>query len=238
MRKEHRFEKMRPRDLARVLEQAPVAFVPLGTLEFHGWHLPFGFDALKALDLCERVAAKTGGAVLPPAYTGFGGGHRDFEGSILQEEAWTAGMLGRTCDRLIGMGFRVLVLLTGHYPEEQVAAVQRAAREAMERHPGAVVLGLAEPQAYPGEFRGDHAAKWETSIAMHLMPEKVDLRGMESHDDPLYGIGGEDPRETASAALGRETVDTIVDVLAAQVREALTGRAPKPPWYYHNRENP
>ncbi len=234
MKRTIHYEKMRPRELARVLEECPAAYVPLGTLEFHGWHLPLGFDALKAQALCERAVAKTGGAVLPPYYTGFGGGYGEHEGSIiLQEQAFAAQLRG-ICGRLAGMGFRVIVLLTGHYPEEQVAAAKTVAREVEAAWPKVSVLALAEPEAYPGDFRGDHAAKWETSLAMHLMPELVELKDMERHAESLHGVCGADPRAEASAHLGRETTDGILEVLVAQVGEALRGNRPKPPWYYHN----
>jgi creatinine amidohydrolase len=228
------YEQMRPRDLERVLELCPVAYAPLGTLEFHGWHLPLGFDALKAQAICERAAVKTGGVVLPPYYTGFGGGHGEYAGSIIFDEQAFSAQLRRLCGRLAEMGFRVIVLLTGHYPQEQVAAVKTVAREVEAAHPTVSVLGLAEPEAYPGEFRGDHAAKWETSLGMHLLPGLVDLKGMERHEDPLCGVCGADPRTEASAQLGRETADGILEVLVAQVGEALRGNRPRPPWYYHN----
>jgi creatinine amidohydrolase len=183
--------------------------------------LPLGFDALKASALCVRIARKTGGVVLPASYHGFAGGHRDYAGSILFEEDAFVAHLRTTLVRLADMGFKVIVVLTGHYPVEQVDAVKRIAEGISRFRPGVQVIGLAEYEAFPGEMRADHAAKWETSIAMHLMPELVRLKAMERHDDPLYGIYGEDPRIGASAELGRETVDMIVDTVAGRVRDAL-----------------
>ena len=60
-----RMELMTPDELERVLAEAPVAFVPVGTFEHHGWHLPVCFDGIKAHALCERVAERTGGTGLP-----------------------------------------------------------------------------------------------------------------------------------------------------------------------------
>ncbi|HOZ50108.1 MAG TPA: creatininase family protein [Candidatus Hydrogenedentes bacterium] len=216
-----RFEQMSPGDLDEVLTEVPVAYVPLGTLEFHGWHMPLGFDALKAHAICWRAAVETGGVVLPPNFQGFGGGHREFPGSIMIDEAPFRQNLRITLERLLAMGFRVIVLLTGHYPDEQVRAVKALADEVMEARPDVVVIALPEYEAYPNEIRADHAAQWETSIALYLMPELVDLARLDAHSDPLYGIGGEDPRTAASAELGQETVDTIVRVLARVVHGAL-----------------
>jgi len=214
-----RFELALPRDLETALAEAPVAYVPLGTLEFHGWHLPLGFDALKAPALCLRACERTGGMVLPPSYFGFAGGHRDYPGSIISEEAHVAGNLRITLDRLHAMGFRVAVVLTGHYPHEQVDLVHAAAREAEAAHPGFRVVGLAEPEAFK-DWRGDHAAKWETAVAMSLMPDRVRFDAMAGREDPLHGICGEDPREHATPCLGDDTVAGIVDRLVARVAEA------------------
>ena len=41
-----RYEFSRPDDLEAALAAAPVAYVPLGTYEHHGWLLPVGFDGI------------------------------------------------------------------------------------------------------------------------------------------------------------------------------------------------
>ena len=65
---------MSPDELETVLAEAPLAFVPLGTYEHHGFHLPVCFDGIKAHALCERVAQRTGGTVLPTFFYGTGAG--------------------------------------------------------------------------------------------------------------------------------------------------------------------
>jgi len=134
------------------------------------------------------------------------------------------GNLRITCNRLVEMGFKVLVLLTGHYPEEQMRAVAQVARKVVDQHPGITAIGLAEPQAYPNEFRGDHAAKWETSIALYLMPELVHMEYFEGKPEPLHGIYGEDPRANASVESGRETVEGITETVVNRVLQALQGK--------------
>lgn len=49
-------KEMGPEEFDAARRRLPVAFVPLGTLEFHGYHLPAGFDAIKAWTLCIRIA--------------------------------------------------------------------------------------------------------------------------------------------------------------------------------------
>src|SRR5438093_392223 len=129
-------EQLRPDDLEAILAQSPVAFVPLGTYEHHGWHLPVGFDGVKAAALCRRVAERTGGVVLPTFWYGIGGGHVGYKWTMIQTEEQVRPLLAATLDHLARFGFRVVVLLTGHYAGEQVRMVHALAREAQERHPG------------------------------------------------------------------------------------------------------
>ncbi|HIG47868.1 MAG TPA: hypothetical protein EYQ20_16075, partial [candidate division Zixibacteria bacterium] len=54
------YHELRPDELAALRDENPVAFWPLGLLEHHGWHLPVGFDGIKAERLCIRIAERTG----------------------------------------------------------------------------------------------------------------------------------------------------------------------------------
>ena len=242
-----RMEEMSPDELERVLDAAPIAFVPVGTFEHHGYHLPVCFDGIKAHALCERVAERTGGTVLPTFFYGTGGGHIGYKWTLMLPEAHIAPLIEATLDHLARQGFKVVVLLTGHYPQEQVNMVHRLAAEAQKRHPRARFIGLTEPEittAEPGDpYGGDHAAKYETSIALALNPgwvrlgqltagrdpNRVTLRDTprnqaSTHDPthPLYAIHGQDPREKASKELGEKLVGEIVSRLAGRVSTALT----------------
>ena len=48
----------------------PVAYLPLGTLEWHGPHMPLGADGIQSKELFVRVAEKVGGVVLPMLFMG------------------------------------------------------------------------------------------------------------------------------------------------------------------------
>jgi creatinine amidohydrolase len=239
-------EFMHPDDLEEVLAEAPVAYVPLGTFEHHGWHLPICFDGIKAHALCERIARRTGGAVLPTFFYGTGGGHIGYKWTLILDEQKIRPLLEATLDHLAHQGFKVVVVLTGHYPHEQVDMVHQLASEAGRRHPGVTFIGLAEREVttpQPGDRgSGDHAAKYETSIGMDINPAWVRMdaltegrdpasvtlpmtpkRDAPTHDPrhPLYAIYGQDPRTNASPELGGKITAEIVDRLAAKVEEAL-----------------
>jgi creatinine amidohydrolase len=90
------YEELRPDELAAIVAERPVAYWPLGLLEHHGWHLPVGFDGIKARRICERIADRTGGVILPTMWWGGGGGHGDFLWTFYQDEEAAGRILAST----------------------------------------------------------------------------------------------------------------------------------------------
>ncbi|WP_276353749.1 creatininase family protein [Cohnella caldifontis] len=67
---ELRFHCMRPDQIKARRKAFPAAYVPLGTLEWHGFHAPMGADGLQAEELALRCAKRGGGIVFPTVYYG------------------------------------------------------------------------------------------------------------------------------------------------------------------------
>ena len=235
------YEELRPDELAEFVAGAPVAFWPLGLLEHHGWHLPVGFDGIKAERMCIRVAERTGGVLLPTMWWGGGGGHGDFLWTFYQDEMAYEAILVNTVQKLVTFGFRVVVLLAGHYPWQK--ALQKHLPFLEEACPDVLFLWGTEVTIGGDEVRlkGDHAAREETSFGLSLLPEFVDIaalrpgRGAESWpqgeappdaerhpgvcfdpDNPLFSQMGEDAR-TASADHGDAGASRLVDCLAGRI---------------------
>ena len=61
-RREVRFEEMFPWEIAAAMAEAPLCYLPLGTLEWHGEHAAVGLDALKAHAVRVRAAQRSGGS--------------------------------------------------------------------------------------------------------------------------------------------------------------------------------
>ena len=55
-RREVRFEEMFPWEIAAAMAEAPLCYLPLGTLERHGEHAAVGLDAPKAHAVCVSEA--------------------------------------------------------------------------------------------------------------------------------------------------------------------------------------
>jgi len=216
-----RYEEMFPDQFMDELAKKPIAFVPLGLIEWHGQHLVYGFDAIKAHEICLKVAEQTGGIVLPPTYWGVSG--LDMVGTV-QIELNTARELFISIFRqLLKQGFKVILALTGHYSREQLFVVEEAAEYCMKMYnvKGEKVRISALPDYELVKdlgYTGDHGAKWETSIMMYLRPELVDIKRL----DKLVGVIGDDPRTTASYRTGEMIVEQIVKRTSELVQTMFT----------------
>ena len=64
------YQELRPREFAERIAKTPIAYLPLGTLEWHGLHLPLGSDGLQSQGLFCEMARRVGGIVLPMLFLG------------------------------------------------------------------------------------------------------------------------------------------------------------------------
>ncbi len=202
-------EEMFPWEIARAIHEAPVCYVPLGVLEWHGEHNAVGLDGIKAHTICVEAARQTGGVVAPTLYwatdyredlpdgTYLTGGVEYGEryhvpGTMfwLRQETFRALLLDMY-EAMRRRGFRVIVVLTGHWSRrEHLPALEATGREFLARHPHMrwellTDQGLAEGLAYPWE----HAAGGETSLLMAIRPDLVDVEKTLETDRslrPLY----------------------------------------------------
>jgi creatinine amidohydrolase len=212
---ETRFEYMRPGELEEAVRARPLAWMPVGTLEWHGRHLPAGLDALKAHALCLRMAERAGGVVLPPNYFSTGG--MLFPWTFKYSPALTANAVFSTLRQLHQYGFKVVIIITGHYPPHQVLLLMAVAESFMATHDAAVVALPEFSMAPKSGYNGDHAAKWETSVMMELCPELVDKKEMSRLSGKRgiglfqQGIQGSNPADTASREIGASAVAEMVE---------------------------
>jgi len=154
--------------------------LPLGSLESHGPHLPFGTDSLTAyllaLEIARRVP-KT--AVLPPLPYGMSESYRDFSFTVsLRPETETA-ILGDILESVHREGIRKVCIINGH--DGNIPSIEIAARTVKAAHPEMKIvsldawwntLGLLLPPGFFEVWNGlGHGGEGELSIALALFPE-------------------------------------------------------------------
>lgn len=232
-----RYEEMLPDELEMWLKEYPVAYIPFGSLEWHGRHLPYGNDALKAHGILVRTAQKYGGVVVPPTYWGHMGhwhiGNHPGLTSSLTDQLFIEIFKG-----LVLVGFRVIIGVTGHDVKPQVDSIQKAVDSIsaylispLGRTTGfAMMEGSLNPD--DPDVGMDHAAKWETSILMALRPDLVDMKRIEKLDRNEIetgrgmnikgcGMSGKDPRIHASKEVGEKAIEKIADKIGQKGQELL-----------------
>lgn len=217
---------LRPAQTEAALRRFPVMYVPIGLIEWHGRHLPMGTDAMKAHGVLVRCAAAFGGLVYPPVYYPYAHYWEDGWNLHPQEEAWKIAMFTSLFTRIKAMGVRVIIGVSGHNVPQQITMMNRAL-EPVTADGTVRGVGLWEMSLSEGpESSTDHAAKWETSAMMHLYPDLVNMA--ELGDGPLApdmkppdGIGGLDPREHASAAVGARSAGLASEAIGRKARELL-----------------
>jgi creatinine amidohydrolase len=231
---ERRYERLRPAELRALCEEAPLAYVPLGPLEYHGEHLPTGVDLFEAHGLCLRAAAQSGGVVLPSMY--FASGALDLPFTLSFTPKLVHSCIRATISQLVARGFRAIVVLTGHGPLDLNHMLKRACAEAEAEHRGLAAYGLCWIELNAARLTApetgdpstvDHAARIETSWMLELEPDLVRLDALE--DDPeasQLGIYGRNPRFTASVELGRSQLEQGATLLAERARGLLAGVRP------------
>ena len=212
---------LRPGQLEAAARRFPVVYIPFGLIEWHGRHLPLGNDALKAHAILVKCAEQSGGVVYPPIWF-----HAGFD------QAHLVPVLTDLFQRLKRTGFRVILGVSGHNVQEQIQMVDRALEPVVAD--GTVAgMGLWEiTLSQCDDSSTDHAAKWETSNMMFFYPDRVDLAELGTGPlgldmKPPAGIGGLDPREHASAAVGQRNVELAAAAIGRKARELLESLPPE-----------
>lgn len=248
-----RYHRLRPDEIRARREACPVVYIPIGTLEWHGRHLPVGADALQAEGLAIRCAQTGGGLAFPPLYYGesrveslmdSGADDRDRIAEVMgldaanfapQRHPFTATEQVLAYQRLLlhvlaeaeSLGFEIGVLVAGHYPlidHARAACHLFNQRRHSKRH-GLMAWAALDYLLIRDRYPdgGDHAGRWETAHLMALHPETVDLAALPPLGEPLIGVIGKDPRE-ATPAFGEETLDASAEAIVKEVRHRLAHR--------------
>lgn len=230
------YNTLLPAEFVRRLSETPILYVPLGSIEWHSYHMPFGVDTDKAEAILIRVAQRFGGVVAPPIPFGAmhgvwrTGTHPGLSDGV--RDAFYAEVLHGFAE----IGFKVFACISGHWTSRQTGSMNRALKKVCSGGGRAGFClfdgsdlhdGFAEEE----QLLMDHAGALETSIFMHLFPDRVrldrlvdvdrdDLPGEECHLTKS-GIQGRDPLTDSDPELGRKHVERVVHLIGCRATELL-----------------
>lgn len=246
---EVRYERLRPAQIVARREACPVAYLPIGTIEWHGEHNPVGLDTMKEHALLMHCAREDGGLVFPPLYYGeqreqalmeanaadraliaekMGLPASNFDvgrmyHSVAEQNTNYHHLLLHIMHEIKSLGFRVLVIGAGHYPLLDHARAAAAIFQQTQKRPVMITWAMSGYELVRGQFDpcGDHAGKWETSLLMYLDPGMQDL-ALLPPDPSQRPIGvSNNGVQQANAEFGRQAVAAIVHAVRGRVAEFL-----------------
>jgi len=227
------YEELTPSEFRKRLQKAPVAYLPLGTLEYHGEHLPLGTDALHSRGFFINLARKVGGIVMPDIVLGpswFTGKPIDTLISIHCTPSPRTGSCYWIADsvfhlildnqfRLLSLaGFKIIVV-HGHAPS--VIYVERHRQEWEKKYSIRLVPYFIYRDNGELGYSG-HASVNETSLIQYYYPAlvKIDLITADTSVIP-YGVCDKNPRGIASATIGKDMETKHTAILADSIRKIL-----------------
>jgi len=105
------FYEMLPEEIVKAREISGCAFIPVGPIEWHSYHLPMGTDALISEKICELVAEKVNGIYFKPLFLGV-------DSFRNEDELLKLGF--KKDDKIFGMNFPELELVSEYCNKEDL----------------------------------------------------------------------------------------------------------------------
>lgn len=237
------YEEMCPQEFLEKIKKCPVAYLPLGTLEWHGPHLPLGADGIQSQELFIRVAEKIGGIVLPKLFLGPDRYFHDPNQELYGMDIYTGGtiipyemqqlpgsaywmpdeqyqeLIRRIAANLTRAGFKILV---GHGHGPSIWQFEKMKTELKEKYDLICVTAFDFLQDEVFGYQCDHAAANETWITQNVRPDLVQMERILSGKEIPVGMAGKDPRKFGDENYGREIVEKNVEAMSKGLKEILT----------------
>lgn len=191
-----------------------VAIVPIGTVEANGPQLPLGYDTLVSEALARQAAERTGDVWLPPVFYGVSEAIDAFPGTISVSPAFLAQQIEGILDGLERSGFRKILLITHHGPNQTPAEIagrnfrRRTGRLIASINPARIAHDLGGGMFRPEEM--GHGAEPSMSLMMHLHPGSVTEGGPSAPaKGTVLGLPVSTPN---SVVFGKSEVDMFLQL--------------------------
>jgi creatinine amidohydrolase len=198
-----------------------IAYLPVGTFEWHGNHLPLETDVIVAESIAERLSKEIAGFVMPGIYLGTDKeakgkigmekyiGKKLYGGIYYLEPKFAYKMFEAVVKNLIKDDFEKIVVITGHAGSKQKEALAKLAKNYKE----VIYINPFEYIDWENNTNlGKHAGIIETSLFWACRPEEETIsREIHIPDNDDYFVWyGQDPREKSSAVKGQKILDEMI----------------------------
>jgi creatinine amidohydrolase len=204
-----------PEEILQAADEGHPAIFAVGIIEWHGAHLPVGLDGSIATEFASRLAEKVNGVLYPTQWNAMTAlPHR--VSSEIPSQLYM-GLIDGWLESLLRVGFKKVLVVTGHYAQGHLIEWYRGALRALDR-------GLVVHVATPLEPLGkgdllDHAGYWEAAQYLALFAEKARLDAYDASKSTKHtALLGNDPRE-ATAEVGANIIEQALAAWEAWIRQ-------------------
>lgn len=245
---EYRYNRLTWAEMNEAIAMQKVVILPTGSTEQHGQHLPLDVDLFLTESVCLEVGRRAADRVLvlPPVAYGLNMHHIDFPGTIhIEPDVFVAFCLNIT-KSVAYHGFKKILIVNGHGSNTPLIdlVARKTVLETNSLCAAVTYISLAI-EAFE-QVRDTqviaHADEFETSLYLHLAPERVQLEKAGAGDDHMgrymssdsmytypvrfndywsrwttLGVHGD--ARTASAEKGRVIFEAAVSALVGIVEE-------------------
>lgn len=237
------YEELTPSEFSARLKDCPVAYLPLGTLEWHSTHLPLGSDGIQSQEFFKKLASEVGGIVLPMLFLGpdldtvinkheyYGMDQaRTFSDQCNYEIQQLTGsaywlsdstfniMMHGIMKQLNRAGFKIVVA-HGHGPSNNY--IDAHSKQYKDLY-NLTVMNCFGNDSSNLCLQCDHAGANETSIMQYVRPDLVKMTNLPQ-DKTIWPLGmlGDDPRTHASSKYGKAIIEFEVKKMATRIMQEL-----------------
>ena len=188
---EYRYNRLTWAEMNEAIAMQKVVLLPTGSTEQHGRHLPLDVDVFLAESVCLEVGRRIPEQVLvlPPVSYGLNLHHIDFPGTIhIEPEVFIAFCLNIT-KSVAYHGFTKILLVNGHGSNSPL--IDLVARKTVLETDSLcaavtyITLALEAFEQVRDTRVVAHADEFETSLYLHLAPERVQMDKAGAGDDVM-----------------------------------------------------
>lgn len=188
---EYRFNRLTWAEMNDAIAAQKLVILPTGSTEQHGRHLPLDVDVFLCESVCLEVGRRAADRVLvlPPIAYGLNLHHIDFPGTIhIEPETFIAFCLNIT-KSVAYHGFQKILLVNGHGSNtpliDLVARKTVLATQSLCFATGYYAFLMKAFESIRETKIIAHADEFETSLYLHLAPERVQMNLAEEDNDRM-----------------------------------------------------